>query len=172
MPGNTRSAKKSFSSTTAPVYCSAQCGMTMPVWNKAAPARFWSPLSGWCRNVLRASGCFREETIWQLEFPEQNGRAGRTYLLGNGNDASNTDVHLGYEGKKSREEILRASPAVCRQLWPEHHDQTARNRLYFGDNLPILAALARHPVVCGKIRLIYIDPPYATRSVFQSRNQT
>ena len=38
---------------------------------------------------------------------------------GNGNDAANTDVRLAYECKKSREEILRTLPAVCRQLWPE-----------------------------------------------------
>jgi adenine-specific DNA-methyltransferase len=38
--------------------------------------------------------------------------------------------------------------------------------------LPVLAALAKDPAVRGKVRLIYIDPPYATKSVFQSRNQT
>jgi adenine-specific DNA-methyltransferase len=90
---------------------------------------------------------------------------------GNGHNAGNTDVHLAYEGKKSREEILNTLPAVCRQLWPERQDQTARNQLYYGDNLSVLAALARNPAVRGKVRLIYIDPPYATRSVFQSRNQ-
>jgi adenine-specific DNA-methyltransferase len=90
---------------------------------------------------------------------------------GNGKDVVNTDVHLGYEGKKDREEILRTLPAVCHQMWPECQDQTARNQLYYGDNLPVLAALAHNPAVCGKVRLVYIDPPYATRSVFQSRNQ-
>ena len=90
---------------------------------------------------------------------------------GNGSDGSSTDVHIDYEGKKSREEILKTPPAVCRQLWPKHYDQPAANQLYYGDNLGILAALARNPAVCGQVRLIYIDPPYATKSVFQSRKQ-
>ncbi len=83
----------------------------------------------------------------------------------------NTDVRLDYEGKKSAGEILLTPVANCRQLWPEHPREES-NRLYFGDNLPILAALAKDPAIRGKVRLIYIDPPYATKSVFQSRNQT
>jgi adenine-specific DNA-methyltransferase len=90
---------------------------------------------------------------------------------GNGNEAGNTDVFLDYEGKKTREDILTTSPAVCRQLWPADQDPAAANHLYYGDNLPILSALARNPAVCGQVRLVYIDPPYATRSIFQSRNQ-
>ena len=38
--------------------------------------------------------------------------------------------------------------------------------------MPVLAALAKDPAIRGKVRLVYIDPPYATKSVFQSRNQT
>jgi adenine-specific DNA-methyltransferase len=90
----------------------------------------------------------------------------------NGLASGNTDVHLSYEGKKSEPEILGTSPAKCRQLWPEQNGQIADNRLYYGDNLPILAALMRDPAVRGHVRLVYIDPPYATKSVFQSRSQT
>jgi adenine-specific DNA-methyltransferase len=89
----------------------------------------------------------------------------------NGLTSGNTDVHLSYEGKKSKREILGAPPAKCRQLWPEHDSQATPNRLYYGDNLPVLAALMRDPAVCGHLRLVYIDPPYATKSVFQSRSQ-
>jgi adenine-specific DNA-methyltransferase len=88
----------------------------------------------------------------------------------NGVHTINTDVRLDYEGKKSEHEILLTPGADCRQLWPEHPIQES-NRLYFGDNLPILAALAKDPAIRGKVRLVYIDPPYATKSVFQSRNQ-
>jgi adenine-specific DNA-methyltransferase len=91
--------------------------------------------------------------------------------MADGVNANSTDVWLDYEGKKSEREVLLTPAADCRQLWPEHHGEES-NRLYFGDNLPVLAALAKDPAVCGKVRLIYIDPPYATRSVFQSRNQT
>ena len=52
-----------------------------------------------------------------------------------GNDAGNTDVHLAYDGKKSEHEILDSEPAACRQLWPEHRDEAAANRLYFGTSL-------------------------------------
>src|SRR6266487_3070767 len=91
---------------------------------------------------------------------------------GNGNEAGNTDVHLSYEGKKTEREILQTPPATCRQLWPERGGQSGLSRLYHGDNLPVLATLTHDPDVHGKVRLVYIDPPYATKSVFQSRNQT
>ncbi|MGO8839017.1 MAG: site-specific DNA-methyltransferase [Limisphaerales bacterium] len=89
----------------------------------------------------------------------------------NGLTSDNTDVHLSYEGKKSEQEILGTPPAKCRQLWPEHNGHATHNRLYYGDNLPILATLLHDPAVRGHVRLVYIDPPYATKSVFQSRSQ-
>ncbi len=88
----------------------------------------------------------------------------------NGVHHGNTDVRLDYDGKKSERDILLTPETRCRQLWPEH-PETEINRLYFGDNLRILATLLKDPEVRGKVRLVYIDPPYATRSVFQSRNQ-
>ncbi len=89
---------------------------------------------------------------------------------GNGVHANNTDVRLVYEGKKPEREILLTPGANCLQLWPERPGEES-NRLYSGDNLQILAMLLIDPAIRGKIRLVYIDPPYATRSVFQSRNQ-
>jgi len=102
------------------------------------------------------------KTKWQSTAPA---------VRGNVDEAGKTDVHLSYEGKKPEREILLTPPGECRQLWPEHSDNPASNRLYFGDNLPVLAALAHDLEVRGKVRLVYIDPPYATRSVFQSRSQ-
>jgi adenine-specific DNA-methyltransferase len=89
----------------------------------------------------------------------------------NGASSGKTDVFLTYEGKKPESEILNTPPAKCRELWAEQTGQPARNRLYYGDNQPILAALARDPAIRGRVRLVYIDPPYATKSVFQSRSQ-
>ena len=89
----------------------------------------------------------------------------------NGCAAASTNVRLDYAGKKAEQEILHTPPVDCRQLWPAAGTPLALNRLYHGDNLVILAALARDPAVRGKVRLVYIDPPYATKSVFQSRNQ-
>jgi adenine-specific DNA-methyltransferase len=45
------------------------------------------------------------------------------------------------------------------------------NRLYYGDNSIVMKELLHDNTVKGKIRLIYIDPPYATNSVFQTRKQ-
>lgn len=83
-------------------------------------------------------------------------------------------ISLNYEGKRPEREILRTSPAPIKTLWhggAANDDSQAPNRLYYGDNLPILASLLQEPATCGKVRLIYIDPPFATNSVFQSRAQ-
>lgn len=88
----------------------------------------------------------------------------------NGTHHGNTDVRLDYAAKKSEREILLTPETGCQRLWPEHPGQEI-NRLYYGDNLRILATLMKDTEVRGKVRLVYIDPPYATRSVFQSRNQ-
>ena len=47
----------------------------------------------------------------------------------------------------------------------------SENRLYYGDNIAVMNDLLKDKNVKGKIRLIYIDPPYATNSVFQTRQQ-
>ena len=58
-----------------------------------------------------------------------------------------------------------------RIVWAHHHETQNPSRLYYVENLSILAALAKDVLVRGKVRLVYIDPPYATKSVFQSRKQ-
>ncbi len=78
---------------------------------------------------------------------------------------------LQYEGKHPRHEILSTAPAEMRQVWTGSASGHAPNALYFGDNLPALASLLKDPAVRGQVRLIYIDPPYATGGVFQSRGQ-
>ncbi len=44
-----------------------------------------------------------------------------------------------------------------------------RNKLCYGDNLDILASLVHD--FRGQVRLIYIDPPFATNKVFKSRSR-
>lgn len=78
-------------------------------------------------------------------------------------------VELQYANKRDEASILATSPAQLQTVWQPTHATT--NRLYYGDNLPILAALLKDPTVCGKVQLIYIDPPFATNSVFHSRGQ-
>jgi adenine-specific DNA-methyltransferase len=82
-------------------------------------------------------------------------------------------VTLTYVGKRAEQDILDIPPASVVQVWPAPDAYMTHqvNRLLYGDNLTLLAKLRRDPQVCGRVRLVYIDPPYATQSVFQSRNQ-
>lgn len=85
----------------------------------------------------------------------------------------NLDISLSYHGKQSEIDILKTQPTECRLLWPNNAKANIKNinSLYYGDNLPILSSLVNNPDICGQVRLIYIDPPFATNSIFQSRNQ-
>jgi adenine-specific DNA-methyltransferase len=75
---------------------------------------------------------------------------------------------LTYPGKKSKESIL-AAPAG--QYKRNEAYAGGENRLYHADNFPALAALAQDDEVVGKVRLVYIDPPFATAATFESRTQ-
>lgn len=55
------------------------------------------------------------------------------------------------------------------RLWPSS-SADRKNRLYWSDNIDALGALRCDRAVAGKVRLVYIDPPYATNSVFQSKS--
>lgn len=82
-----------------------------------------------------------------------------------------TDIagfRLEYPGKKSVEEIL-ATPAG--QYQPNPTYVGGDNRLYHADNLGVLSALVQDKSVVGKVKLVYIDPPFATASSFASRKQ-
>jgi adenine-specific DNA-methyltransferase len=79
-------------------------------------------------------------------------------------------MSLEYAGKRSEREILAAAPSAFDILWqPVDKDVPPFNRLYYADNLGVLAALLRDRAVVGNVRLVYIDPPFATQSVFHSR---
>ena len=85
-----------------------------------------------------------------------------------------TGLRLCYEGKRSEEAILETAPARLVEVgeWRgEREAGSSDNQLYFGDNLPVLSALLQDVSVRGRVRLVYIDPPYATGYAFQSRDQ-
>lgn len=89
------------------------------------------------------------------------------------NSSRETDYTITYEGKRSQEEVfeLRRSPAlplfsICNKKNEEWH-----NRFYYGDNLHVLLGLLEDKSIRGKVRLIYIDPPYSTDARFESRSQ-
>jgi adenine-specific DNA-methyltransferase len=74
-------------------------------------------------------------------------------------------VELSYPGKRSLSEILTTPPGTFQNVTTD----SANKRLYFAENLATLAALADDKSVRGNVRLVYIDPPYATQTVFHSR---
>jgi len=76
-----------------------------------------------------------------------------------------------YEGKRTKEEILSLPPSETIKLWKGGSTTGLLNRLYFGDNLGILSTLRQEAEISGKVRLIYIDPPFSTGSVFHTRSQ-
>ncbi|MFN0203964.1 MAG: DNA methyltransferase [Bacteroidia bacterium] len=60
-----------------------------------------------------------------------------------------------------------------RQEHPEflcYYGSVYANRLYYGENLDVLSALLQEESVCKKVKLIYIDPPYSTGGIFQTRD--
>ena len=78
------------------------------------------------------------------------------------------DLQLTYDGKVSEDCILSLQPATPRCIWPSGRRRHA-NALYFGDNLGLLAHL--HRDLRGTVRLVYIDPPFASRMVYHSRSE-
>jgi len=76
---------------------------------------------------------------------------------------------LAYPGKSDPSTVLRHSPEKIESLW--RHPLAQGNRLYYGDNLDVLAELTRDNSISGQVQLVYIDPPFATEGIFLSRNQ-
>ena len=81
--------------------------------------------------------------------------------------AADLELQLTYPGKRPAADILRLDPVEVTCLW--RSPEPTNNRLYFAENSGVLSALARDPGICGQIRLIYIDPPFATQTAFHSR---
>jgi adenine-specific DNA-methyltransferase len=80
----------------------------------------------------------------------------------------NQGFRLDYPGKKS-ENVVLATPAGLYE--PDSAYVGGENRLYHADNLGVLAALAHDESIAGKVKLVYIDPPFATDAAFESRKQ-
>ncbi len=73
-------------------------------------------------------------------------------------------MNLTYDGKRTEKEILlQTSPAAFETFW---NDQPSK--LIHGENLNVLKYLLAERNLGGKIDLVYIDPPFATRRKFKS----
>jgi len=79
------------------------------------------------------------------------------------------EYELTYADKEREEDILADTFAVPLQPIKTFgtNGNGWTNKLIFGDNLQVLKTLTNDPEVKGKVRLIYIDPPFATRQEFR-----
>lgn len=79
------------------------------------------------------------------------------------------ELRLQYEGKEPEQSIIentKAAKLIERFRHPQPSIAIWRNMLIQGDNLYVLKALYNMPEIKGKVRLVYIDPPFATGKEF------
>lgn len=77
-------------------------------------------------------------------------------------------VSLSYEGKEAVESVLNYEGKQFEIQLPINGN--GKNLFFFGDNIDALAYLLKQGYK-NKIKLIYIDPPFATASNFVNRKQ-
>lgn len=79
------------------------------------------------------------------------------------------EYELTYAKKEREEDILADTMAVPLQPIKTfgNGNEGWTNKLIFGDNLQVLKFLMKDPQVKGKVKLIYIDPPFATKQEFR-----
>lgn len=90
------------------------------------------------------------------------------------NNKNDLDYILQYEGKNEVFEIISETKRASVQLSGFYNNEgniDPLNSLYFGDNLNILKLLCENKDIRGKVKLVYIDPPYSTKQVFKTKTQ-
>jgi len=95
----------------------------------------------------------------------------RSSRLSEGSNRRTLNYELSYEGKKNAKEILEGPQLTLKKILTVSRSplSTWRNRFYLGDNLKVLRSLLHEPRIYKKVKLVYIDPPFATGSVFETR---
>ncbi|MFI3259731.1 MAG: DNA methyltransferase [Rikenellaceae bacterium] len=78
-----------------------------------------------------------------------------------------TTYEINYKGKKRYEDVI-GEVNNCDYIPLKGEGD---NAMYYGDNADVLRYLLHHCGMKESVKLIYIDPPYGTNSIFQSRNQ-
>lgn len=82
------------------------------------------------------------------------------------------EYELIYANKTRKEEIIANTSSAPLQLSraftsTRKFDDGWINKLIFGDNLKVLKSLLNDPQVKGRVKLVYIDPPFATKQDFK-----
>jgi len=86
---------------------------------------------------------------------------------GRGSAGPTIKFHLTYENLASIADVLNGEQASLKRVF-SFGSTTSSNQLILGDNLRVMRSLMDDTSVAGKIRLVYIDPPYSTGFTFQS----
>jgi DNA modification methylase len=86
------------------------------------------------------------------------------------------EYDLIYADKSRKEEVLSTTKAAPLQKVRTFNNGNKfsddwENKLILGDNLKVLKALVDDPNVRGKIKLVYIDPPFATKRDFMKDSE-
>jgi adenine-specific DNA-methyltransferase len=90
-------------------------------------------------------------------------------FIQNGKNEVSVDYSIEYDGKASREDVIRNTP-LARLTKQQSFGKNPINKLVHGDNLPILRTLLEDEETSGKISLVYIDPPFSTRRKFNGKS--
>lgn len=79
------------------------------------------------------------------------------------------EYELVYAGKEREEDIIANTMAVPLQPIKTFgkNGKGWTNKLIFGDNLQVMKNLLNDPEVKSRVKLIYIDPPFATKQEFR-----
>lgn len=86
------------------------------------------------------------------------------------------EYELMYDGKAREEDIIADTLAAPLQEVKTFNSDNQypdgwTNKLIFGDNLMALKNLYEDPSIKGKVKLIYIDPPFATKQDFMKEEE-
>lgn len=94
----------------------------------------------------------------------------------------NNEYELSYSGKMKKEDVLKDEDGVTsvplqkNKTFNGINEINWENMIVFGDNLQLLKNIYENedPIIKdkikGKVKLIYIDPPFATEDEFQNKN--
>jgi site-specific DNA-methyltransferase (adenine-specific)/adenine-specific DNA-methyltransferase len=93
-----------------------------------------------------------------------------------GKEDAPKEYELTYAGKAREEDIIADTLAAPLQEVRTFNsdnkfDDGWTNKLIFGDNLMALKNLYEDPIIKGKVKLIYIDPPFATKQDFMTKEE-
>lgn len=77
---------------------------------------------------------------------------------------------VGITSLNGKAQHLKLVPQTDIQFYQTaRHEGEGIKRLYHADNIDVLHTLTQDQSVCGKVTLVYIDPPYNTGGAFETR---